>query len=263
MSLTYVKSNIGGYFFDVTFKETHSFENVITQNPVQSGANVNDHVYQQPITLTLEIGVSDCLASVLSGQFASASTRSISAFNVLRALWQTAQLLTVNTLFASYPNMIIKTLSVPKDKSTMYALRATVVMQEVIVTNAVSISISQKTSTDPQATSVTNGGVKTPSPSTLFQTLKISKNDFISGKVKYGATAMTLDAYFKKYSGGQASLNFATSKYVVTPIISAAVSNISTFTINGKTLTYAQFISAYVMETSTSTTFGSGSGGAR
>ena len=155
-----IKSNTTGitYIFDVTFKETHSFTNQITQNPVQTGAAINDHVYQQPCTFTWDVGVSDCL-STMKG---SSSSSSASAFNVLEVLWKTADLLTVTTEFRQYTNMIIKSFVVNRDKTSMYALRATVLFQQIIVTNAVSISVSQKTTSDPHATGQTPSGVKLP-----------------------------------------------------------------------------------------------------
>jgi hypothetical protein len=242
-SLAYVKSNIGGYFFDVTFKETHSFENVITENPVQSGTNINDHVYQKPVTITLDIGVSDCLASIATGQFASSSSRSVSAFNVLKSLWQTAQVLTVNTLFDSYTNMIIKSFVPVKDKTTMTALRATVILQQIIVTDAVSISLAQKISSSPQTTAYTATGAKTIATNTIYKTLTISPTEYTGGTVKYSGATMTLDAFFKKYSAAGAAFNL--KNYIITPIITASITVNSTFNVGGKTLNYAQFISKY------------------
>ena len=164
MSLVSIKSpTYGTYIFDVTFKESHSFTNAITQNPVQSGANVSDHVYQQPILFTWDVGVSDCLASVIRGQFSSASKRSVSAFQVLQELWKTAEALTVTTAFATYDNMVIKSFVAIRDKTTMTAMRATVVLQQIIVTNATSISVSAKTTSFPQTTGETNSGTKATS----------------------------------------------------------------------------------------------------
>lgn len=153
-----VKSNTTGitYFFDVTLRETHSFTNQITQNPVQTGAAINDHVYQQPYTFTWDVGVSDCM-STMKGASASSSA---SAFNVLEVMWQTADILTITTEFFTYKNMLIQSFVVTRDKTSMLAMRATVTFQEVIITDAVSISVSQKKTADPNATGQTNGGTK-------------------------------------------------------------------------------------------------------
>jgi hypothetical protein len=174
MSLAYVKCAIGGYFFDATISESHDFENQITVNPVQTGANVNDHVFAQPILYTMQIFQSDCLASVVSGQFdVSGLTRSQTAMAVLMSLWQKAQILTVQTSLQTYDSMIIKSCVVTKDKDTMSAIKATVILQQLIITDAQAVSISTippapapATSIFSQVTQSTNKGktsVLTPS----------------------------------------------------------------------------------------------------
>lgn len=157
-ALTIQSPTYGTCIFDATFKESHSFQNNITQNPVQSGAAINDHVYQQPIVVTCDIGVTDCHTA--NGQFYTSSSRALSAFDVLVALWQGAEKLTVTTLYTRYQNMVIKLLNPIRDKNTMKALRATVTFQQIITTSAVEISVSQKTSSYPQTTGKTNIGSK-------------------------------------------------------------------------------------------------------
>jgi hypothetical protein len=163
MALTYLKSTIGGYMFDVNFKENYKFENQITQNPVQSGASVSDHVFNQPVTMSFEVGVSDCLASVVSGQFSTLASRSASAFQILYDLWNKKTVLEVdnymNGSVFKFSNMLIKSITVTRDKSTHHAIKATIDLQQIIVTNAVSVSVSASTS-NTQATNQTNYGNK-------------------------------------------------------------------------------------------------------
>lgn len=154
-----IKSSYGTYFFDVTFKESHSFQNVITQNPVQEGASIDDHVYQQPITFMWDVGVSDCFASANSG-VPSSPSHSSSAFTILKMLWETADTLTITTTFQQYKNMVLKSFIAIRDKATMSAMRATVIFQQIIVTSAVEISVSQKISSYPQTTGKTDIGNK-------------------------------------------------------------------------------------------------------
>jgi len=146
MALAYIKSTIGGYMFDVIFKENYQFDNQITQNPVQSGASINDHVYQQPIVITFDVGTSDCLASTVSGQFSTLNSRSASAFQVLHSLWQNATVLQIDSCVSgavfSWKNMIIRSLSITRDKTTHHAIKATVTMQQIIVTDAVDVGIA-------------------------------------------------------------------------------------------------------------------------
>ena len=173
-----LKSSTSGitYFFDVTFRETHSFTNQITQNPVQTGAAINDHVYQQPYTFTWDVGVSDCLGAIKG----SSSSSSASAFNVLETMWQKSDALTITTEFFTYQNMVIKSFIVTRDKNSMYAMRATVTFQQIIVTDAVAIRVSQKTTSAPQTTKQTNAGVKATS------TIDYKTSAYLTGAGGYG-----------------------------------------------------------------------------
>lgn len=143
MSTAYLKTAIGGYFLDATISESHDFENTITENPVQTGANVNDHVFQKPILCTLQLFQSDCMASIKKRQFEDKGmTRSQSATAILRALWLLGDPLTVQTSLTTYKNMIIKSCIINKDKDTQTAIKATVILQQLIVTNAKAVSVT-------------------------------------------------------------------------------------------------------------------------
>lgn len=250
MSMVSLSSvHYGTYIFDVTFKETHSFENAITQHPVQTGANINDHVYQQPIIFTWDVGVSDCLASVVNGQFATASSRAVSAFDVLRSLWQTADALTITTSYGQYTNMLIRSFTATKDKTLMLGMRATVTFQQVIVTDAVSISVAQKQSSDPHTTNSTVIGAIPAGPTSSYKTLTIPQTDYTNTKVTYNGSIMTLAQYFQKYSSSQAELTGKTTavfpEYQITPLINSSITSNSTFNVNGVVMFYANFISKY------------------
>ena len=157
-------SAYGTYFFDTTFKEMPSFTNQITQNPVQTGAAINDHLYHQPITLTIDVGVSDVVTSFSSSCFASGA-RSIDAFAYFEKLWEGGNALTIGTESCTYKNMVVKSFTPLKDKTTMHVFRATVTFQQIIVTDAVAIGVSQKKTADPQTTGKTNAGTKATSTS--------------------------------------------------------------------------------------------------
>ncbi len=172
MSQIFLKSSIGGFFVDVIFQEEYAFETMITSNPVQSGSNVNDNAYNLPYTFTFDVAVSDCLESVIPGQFDGLSTRSATAFAIFQMLWQTRVLLEVdifigNTMFPFFP-MLIKSFKPSRSKSTMNALRWTVVMQQIILTDAqvqpvdASQADAGATSSDPQTTDSTNTGTVSP-----------------------------------------------------------------------------------------------------
>lgn len=151
MPVTYISCAYGTYYFDAVFKETHSLTNVITSNPVQTGANVNDHVYSQPITLSLDIGISDCMTSIQGNGFPSGTSRSVSAYQTLLNFWQTHVSMSITTAFNKYDSMLIQNISANRDETSMNALRATITFQQLILVKVGSEQIS----TVPQVTDST------------------------------------------------------------------------------------------------------------
>ena len=74
-----IKTNIGGFFFDAFLKIDHNSRLKITDHPVEEGANIADHAYVEPQSLTMEVGMSDVCNSLIEGQFQQKYTRSVSA----------------------------------------------------------------------------------------------------------------------------------------------------------------------------------------
>lgn len=250
MSLVVITDDKTGssYYLDVTFKETHSYENQITQNPVQDGANINDHVYQQPILFTWDVGMSDCLTSIIPGQFDSSEERSVAAFEVLESLWENAKPLTITTSFRQYKNMLIKSFVPYRDKHTMFGMRAIVIFQQIIVTAATDIAVTAQESADPQTTNQTNTSSKSTTPSK--DTRKIVIPLYKIRNATYGGKTMSIEDYFSKYSSSKGSndINFFGGHfydYSITPIISASVTSATTFQIGGVKYTYAELLKKF------------------
>lgn len=162
----YMESDSGQkYFFDAVLKTEHNLRRTITSHPVQIGANITDHSFQQPVRLSLEIGVSDSMdcyskeddwtGSVTINGY---SCRSINAYQELRRIMNSGNPMTVHTRIETYDNMIIESITVPEDFKTKYELRASILFQEIITVEA----SRTKTSTKEWTTLQTNGGGKNP-----------------------------------------------------------------------------------------------------
>ncbi|MGD8188574.1 phage baseplate protein [Brevibacillus ginsengisoli] len=143
-SLVYLKTNIGGWFFDAILRSTHTSRLNITQHPVQTGAAVTDHAFLQPKELTMEIGMSDVAKGLIPGQFTGGWSRSVQAFKVLQELQALRVPLQVHTRLGLYQNMLIEELSAPDDFTTLYALRCTVTLREIIVAQVRTVKVSSK-----------------------------------------------------------------------------------------------------------------------
>lgn len=162
LNMVYVKSNIGGYFFDAVFRTEHQSRLKITQHPVQGGANISDHAYMEPEVVTMEIGMSDANPTPIFQQFTSSANKSVSAFEALKLLQESRKPLDVSTRLKQYTNMLIESLVVPDDIKTATGLRASITLRRIIMVDVPKV----QTSSRPQATNLSAGGSSTPTPVT-------------------------------------------------------------------------------------------------
>ena len=146
-----------GYYFDAFTKENHVGSVRVTEHPVQGGSNISDHAYNLPDKLTIEVLVSDSVQPIVSGQFASGKTKSISAYEVLRKLKEKRVLVSVRTRLHYYTNMIIEGMNVSDDYKSANSLKCTVSLRQVMM--AV-VPVEYVTLTKRQAVVETNKGTK-------------------------------------------------------------------------------------------------------
>lgn len=158
--LIYVKTNIGGYFFDAYFQVTHTKSATVTEHPVETGASISDHSFINPAVLEMQIGMTDVAVSIADGQFKAtgAPSRSIAAFMVLDELMKQRVPMQVVTRIKIYQNMLITNISVPDDYLTGNGLKATVTFKEILVAVVRTVKISAR----PQSTDTTSKGTVQP-----------------------------------------------------------------------------------------------------
>jgi hypothetical protein len=150
-------NNSNYYFFDAVFHETHVSSVRMTEHPVQTGANIVDHAYMMPLKLSLEIGMSDAMQSLVKTEWTGSYTKSVSAYQKLKELQSNRLPLTVHTRLNKYENMVIDTITVDDTYKTYAGLRATINMTQLLVAVIATVA----TSTDGQTTDSTNTGTVT------------------------------------------------------------------------------------------------------
>lgn len=156
------QSNQASYVFDAVFKISHRRTSHKTSHPVLTGANISDHVYILPSRVTLDIGMSDAMSSFENGVWVGSSTKSISAWQILKNLQISKSLVTLTTRLDTYSNMVIIDSSSPDENKTKHGLRATFVLEELLSASVLSIA-SQ--SARPQTSNSTQAGtVQSVSP---------------------------------------------------------------------------------------------------
>lgn len=156
--LVLVKTNIGTYFFDAFFRVDHTSNLKVTDHPVESGSTISDHAYVEPVEIIMEIGMSDVAGSLVPGQFDDSWSRSVSAFKLLQQLQIDRELLFVHTRLRTYNNMIITSISAPDEAKTLFGLRVSVTLREVLITGTQVVPVSSA----PQVTDSTNNGQVNP-----------------------------------------------------------------------------------------------------
>lgn len=156
--LIYVKTNIGGWFFDAFLKMEHTSRLTITDHPVQTGASVSDHAFLQPHELSMDVAMSNVNESIVPGQFSGGYSRSVQAFYVLKDLQQMRVPIQVHTRLGLYRNMLIEVLTAPDDYTTLDGLRCTVTLREIIVAQVTTVKISAR----PLVTDNSNRGTVEP-----------------------------------------------------------------------------------------------------
>lgn len=143
--LLMVKTNLGGYFFDAVFNVDTEHSLTITQHPVQTGANISDHAFVNPIRMTMQVGVSDCMAYRSGADYGGdGDTKSVEAYRLLCKLQELRTPMQVVTRLNTYQNMLIESIDVSDDVSTLCALKATVNLVQVLVVNVGTEKVSAR-----------------------------------------------------------------------------------------------------------------------
>jgi len=142
------------YVFDAIWRSDHDEGIKMTELPVQTGANISDNAYVLPNRITLEIGMSDVMDSFTPGQWSNNASKSVAAYQILQALKNARQFVSLVTRLAVYNNMLVERLTAQDTAQTRYGLRALVTFRQVFVA---SVTVSYLN----PATNGTSGGIGT------------------------------------------------------------------------------------------------------
>jgi len=160
-----VRYNLGGWFFDAVLSAQHTLQLTVTSDPIQLGSSITDYAYVQPRQLVLQIGTSDSAKSFIPGQFDGGPSRSVNAYQVLKALAFQRIPVQVTTRLETYQNMIVQEVQATEDNTTASALNATVTLQEILVATVQAIKVSAA----PSVTDSKSAGSKAPGQLTQAQ----------------------------------------------------------------------------------------------
>jgi len=127
---------------DIIINESASSTVRVTENPVEFGANVNDHIIKEASTFTT-VGVVSNISSSTIGQFKRVPTVFSKGTSKAKEAWEALLELQANkTVFdlkqglREYKNVTILTLTENQDKDTANGLFFTATMKEIIFVGA-------------------------------------------------------------------------------------------------------------------------------
>lgn len=133
--------SVGGLVFDATFKEHHESPAEVTENPVETGVSVADHMFMKPLRCTISAGVSDVQVNPRKNDpFGGGSSRSQMAFNMLSILQASFEPFDVQTGLKLYSNMVCTNITCEQDKDTAGAFIFEAELREVIMVSTQTVT---------------------------------------------------------------------------------------------------------------------------
>lgn len=135
-------NGVGGVTIDAVISESHSHNASATENPIETGSVVTDHVTLRPIELSLDGIITDTpvdfsvydnvkgLISTVSSIFGKKS-RSLEAHDAIVKLWKDRIPFKVVTGLKVYDNMILEDYTVNREAETGKAIKFTAKMKQI------------------------------------------------------------------------------------------------------------------------------------
>ena len=158
--------------FDATTRETHSKTAQVTEQPVESNANIADHIVRQPDTLDLIAWVTN--TPIVGVAEAGALTGDLcrEAYDTLRGIMNDGVTVNVLTTLRLYETMAITSLAVTRDAATGDALALSLSLREV--RTARTAAVDAPTPSVARAKPLAAGGKAPTRPATDAESDKVS-----------------------------------------------------------------------------------------
>ena len=143
------KNKIDTILLDVIIIEGATATARLTENPVEEGANVNDHIIVEPMTFYTE-GIVSNISSNVVGQFTALKTaltqdltKAQTAWDELLKLRRDRVTFTLVQGLASYENVVLLSLKQDTDKDTANGLFFTATYKELVFVGSTLVTDDQ------------------------------------------------------------------------------------------------------------------------
>jgi len=142
-AMQYGEGSTASFEVDAVLSETHNFSRQVTDNKVENGSPIADHIIKNPVTLEIQAivtdapikgiieGISDAVDNLLGG-----SKYTNDCFGALYQLYEYQGYMTVYTQYKTYPKMVIESISIPRDPKDGEALVFTISMKQIRIVSS-------------------------------------------------------------------------------------------------------------------------------
>ena len=146
----------------VTFEERGTDKTTITRHPVELGASITDHAYQEPASVEIRAGATNSSADAGGDEGYVAGL-----YQQVLALQQSRQPFSIQTGKRLYPDMLIESLELTTDERTEAALALVIVCTQIILvqTQVVSVPPASQQAAPQKTGALANSGTKQLQPS--------------------------------------------------------------------------------------------------
>jgi hypothetical protein len=154
---------------NVVIQENTNDTLTITKQPIQMGASITDHSYQEPTTLSMSMYFNDnSLENLFSANTLSNPVATLANTNGLQKIYNSLQTLqtsrmpfTVITPKRIYTTMLMSALALTTDKATENCLKIDCTFQQIIIVPVSTVSVPRIRQKNPGSTGATqNAGQK-------------------------------------------------------------------------------------------------------
>lgn len=164
-------TDLGAIELDAVIQEDQNFQQVVSQYPVENAADKSDHIRNEPTTITIQGLISNFPVQVVENidesltQSAFANRVNV-AYDKLLDIREKKALCDVVSSLKLFSNMVMTSLSIPRNSRTGDALNFTASFKEFEVTEITNSDLSNILAVDDAenvAPRKQNGGKQTPS----------------------------------------------------------------------------------------------------
>jgi hypothetical protein len=128
---------------DASIDEQHKYTNKVSRFPIEDGSTITDHIINEPVAITMQGFITNTPVLEADSSVARtgyAANRVDTAFEALISIFTKKEIVTIVTGLMTYSNMVLVSLTVPRNKTIGDTLRFTADFQEIKIVTLETVS---------------------------------------------------------------------------------------------------------------------------